>query len=78
MSRAILEAWILGELLKSYIHNGLKAPFYYYRDEDQKEIDLLIIKDSKIFPLKFKKTASPNLGGHQTFSSIRKVKNANW
>ena len=43
MSGAILETWILGELLKSYWHNGRQAPFYFYRDRDQKEIDLLII-----------------------------------
>lgn len=37
MSGAILETWIVGELLKSYRHNGKRAPFFYYRDKDGKE-----------------------------------------
>jgi uncharacterized protein len=74
MSGAILETWILGELLKSYIHNGIKAPFYYYRDKDQKEIDLLIVKDGKIFPLEFKKTASPNNNDIRHFQVLEKLK----
>jgi len=58
MSGAILESWIMAELLKGYWHNGRRDPFYYYRDKDQKEIDLLIIQDGRVYPLEFKKTAS--------------------
>jgi predicted AAA+ superfamily ATPase len=59
MSGAILETWILSELLKGYWHNGREAPFYFYRDKDKKEIDLLIEQNGMLFPLEFKKTASP-------------------
>ncbi len=59
MSGTILETWVLVELLKGYWHNGLQAPFYYYRDKDQKEVDLLIVQDGTIFPVEIKKTASP-------------------
>ena len=59
MSGAILETWILTELLKSYWHNGKVAPFYYYRDKDRKEIDLLIVRDRTVYPLEFKKTTRP-------------------
>ena len=45
MSGPILETWIVAELLKSYWHAGRRAPFYYYRDKDQREIDLLIVQD---------------------------------
>lgn len=60
MSGAILETWVIAELLKSYWHNGRQAPFYYYRDKDQKEIDLLIVQDGKLYPLEIKKSASPD------------------
>lgn len=73
MSGAILETWILGELLKTYWHNGRRAPFYYYRDKDQKEIDLLIIQDGTIYPLEFKKTASPGKGDARHFSVLEKL-----
>ena len=59
MSGAILETWVLGELLKSYWHNGRRAPFYFYRDKDQKEVDLLIVQDGTMYPLEFKKSARP-------------------
>jgi uncharacterized protein len=60
MSGAILETYIFTEILKSYWHNGKRAPLYYYRDKDKKEIDLLIVQDDTIYPLEFKKTGSPN------------------
>ena len=73
MSGAILETWIMGELLKSWWHNGLRAPFYYYRDKDQKEIDLLIIKDGTVYPVEFKKTASPDKRDIRHFSVLEKL-----
>jgi predicted AAA+ superfamily ATPase len=50
MSGAILETWAVAEILKSYWHNGKEAPLYFYRDTDQKEIDLLIESDDTIYP----------------------------
>jgi predicted AAA+ superfamily ATPase len=73
MSGAILETWILGELLKSWRHNGLRAPFYYYRDTDGKEIDLLIMRDGTLYPLEFKKTASPDKRAVRHFSVLEKL-----
>ncbi len=74
MSGAILETWILAELLKGYWHNGRHAPFYYYRDKDQKEIDLLIFQDGTIYPLEFKKTASPTKDDVRHFQTLEKFK----
>ncbi|MDR2891903.1 MAG: ATP-binding protein [Deltaproteobacteria bacterium] len=72
MSGAILETWILGELLKSWQHNGLRAPFYYYRDTEGKEIDLLIVQDGTLYPLEFKKTASPDKSAVRHFGVLEK------
>ncbi len=73
MSGAILETWIIAELLKSWWHNGLRAPFYYYRDTDQKEIDLLIVQDGTVYPLEFKKTASPDKSAIRHFAVLEKL-----
>ena len=73
MSGAILETWILAELLKSWWHNGLRAPFYYYRDTDQKEIDLLIVQDGTVYPLELKKTASPDKNAIRHFGVLEKL-----
>ncbi|MBI5091459.1 MAG: ATP-binding protein [Candidatus Hydrogenedentes bacterium] len=74
MSGAILETWILSEILKSWRHNGRHAPFFYYRDRDQKEIDLLIVQDGTLYPLEFKKTASPDKDAVSHFRLLEKLK----
>lgn len=74
MSGAILETWILSELLKTYWHTGKTAPFYYYRDKDQKEIDLLIIQDDTVYPVEIKKTASPSKADVRNFQTLERLK----
>jgi len=74
MSGAILETWIMAELLKGYWHNGRQAPFYYYRDKDKKEIDLLIVQDGTAYPLEFKKSASPGKDDARHFQVLKKLK----
>ena len=60
MSGPMLETWAVCEILKSYWHNGKEAPLYFYRDTEQREIDLLIEADDVIYPIEIKKTASPS------------------
>lgn len=59
MSGAILESWVVGEIIKSWWHKGKPAPLFYYRDKDTKEVDLLIHQDGVLYPVEIKKTASP-------------------
>ncbi len=73
MSGPMLETWIVAELLKSYWHHGRQAPFYYYRDKDKKEIDLLIVQDERLYPLEIKKTASPHSGDVQAFQTLARL-----
>ena len=70
MSGSILETWIVAELLKSYWHNGRQPPLYYYRDRDQKEIDLLLVQDGIVYPLELKKTASPSRDDVRHFGAL--------
>jgi len=64
----------MSEILKSWWHNGLKAPFYFYRDKDRKEIDLLIVQDGTVYPLEFKKSASPGKDTIRHFQVLQKLK----
>jgi len=73
MSGPILETWIVAELLKSYLHHGLVPPFYYYRDKDKKEIDLLMVRDNTIYPLECKKTASPGKSDARRLVSLENL-----
>ncbi|WP_090141378.1 ATP-binding protein [Limnohabitans sp. DM1] len=68
MSGAILETWAVTEILKSYWHNGKEAPIYFYRDTEQKEIDLLIEVNDVMYPVEIKKTAAPSAQIGKAFS----------
>jgi hypothetical protein len=76
MSGPILESWIFAELFKSYWHNGRQPPFYYYRDKDQREVDLLLVQDQVIYPLEFKKTASPSREDVRHFAALERLGSA--
>lgn len=73
MSGAMLETWVLGEILKSYWHNGLEAPLYFYRDADQQEVDLVIETAGSLFPVEIKKTASPSHNSKRHFAVLEKL-----
>jgi uncharacterized protein len=74
MSGAVFETWVITEIIKSWWHNGREAPFYFYRDKDQKEIDLLVISDGTVYPLEIKKSASPDAGAVKRFQILEKLK----
>lgn len=72
-SGAVLETWVFGEILRSWAHQGRRTPFYFYRDKDKKEIDLLIVQDGTIYPMEFKKTASPDRSVARAFRTLGKL-----
>lgn len=57
-----LETFVISELIKNKRNNNnnLNYDIYFYRDKDNKEIDLIIDIDGKIHPFEIKKTANPN------------------
>jgi predicted AAA+ superfamily ATPase len=73
MSGAMLETWMFTEILKSYWHNGQEANLFFYRDTDQREVDLLIEAGDTLYPVEFKKTASPSQNAARQFSVLEKL-----
>ncbi len=73
MSGHIFETWVIAEILKSYWHNGRRAPLYYYRDKDQYEIDLLIVENGLVHPVEIRKTASPTKSAVKHFAMLKKL-----
>ena len=71
MAGAVFESWCFAEILKSYYHPGQSRPaFFYYRDRDQKEIDLMIeeagdFSDADMLLLPGGMPGSTNLRDHQ-------------
>jgi len=56
---AILENYVVSEIIKTYSNNGMEYYAHYYRDNDSKEVDLVLEGDGKLHPIEIKKTASP-------------------
>jgi predicted AAA+ superfamily ATPase len=73
MSGAFFETWVVTEIIKSYYFQGKRPPLCYYRDKDQREIDLLIIEDHKVYPIEIKKNANPGRDAIKHFAVLEKT-----
>lgn len=73
MNGALLENYTVAEVVKSYQNAGQETYLYYYRDADAKEIDLILERDGKLFPMEIKKTASPPKKLTKVFDLIDKA-----
>ena len=74
MNGAFFENFVVIEVLKNYLNNGKKPSFFFYRDTEQKEIDLIIEQNQKLFPIEIKLTASPNKTMVKNFSILPEEK----
>ena len=71
-SGAIFETYVVNQILKSFANNGKDARkyLYYYRDNNGKEIDLLIIYNNTVYPLKIKKSFNPGKQAIKNFDVV--------
>ncbi|MDR2869885.1 MAG: ATP-binding protein [Deferribacteraceae bacterium] len=73
MSGAFFETWVVSEIVKSYYNAGKQAPLYYYRDKEQKEIDLIIHENGTLYPIEIKKSGNPSRSAIKNFSVLEKT-----
>lgn len=64
---AILENFVVSELLKSYHNNAKECLLWYYRDSNSNEIDMVIESDGMLHPLEIKRSVNP---GSELFSAF--------
>ena len=74
MSGAILETYVIGEILKSYLHNGMEPTMWMYRDANQNEIDIVLEQNGTLYPIEIKKTMNPGLDNCKSFKELEKLK----
>jgi predicted AAA+ superfamily ATPase len=70
----LLESYAFAEILKSYWHNGATPNIYFYRDQDQKEIDFVLEQNMTLYPVEVKKTALPDQHDAKHFKLLSKFK----
>ena len=49
----------VSEILKTYYNSGEQPLLNYYRDNDAKEIDIVMESDGTLHPMEIKKTSNP-------------------
>lgn len=73
MSGAFFETYVVSEIIKSYYNAGKRPPIFYYRDTDNREIDLVIEQDNTLYPIEIKKSGSPKRDAIKYFSVLEKA-----
>lgn len=71
-SGVFFETYVVGEILKSWYNSGREPPFYYYRDIDRREVDLLMVEGGKLYPMEIKKAKNPS-DPDSNFSVLKKL-----
>jgi len=71
------ETWVVSEIVKSYLNAGKSIlDLYYYRDADQREIDLVLEVGRMVYPIEIKMTAKPNKNMAQAFHLLEPITEA--
>ena len=73
MSGAILETFVLSELIKGYYNAGDSPRLAFYRDSNGNEIDMLIQESNVWHPLEIKKSAHPDRSAVKTFGVLKEL-----
>ena len=69
---AILENYVVSEILKSYQNNAQDCLLWYYRDKSSNEIDMVIESDGQLHPLEIKRSVNPGSELVGAFSTLDK------
>lgn len=68
------ETWVVAEIVKSFLNAGQSMrDIYYYRDADQREIDLILELGRTIHPIEIKLSAKPNKRMAQAFRLLEPI-----
>jgi len=76
MAGAMFETFVIGEIIKSWTNVGGVTPnmnFYYFRDRDGNEIDLLVKRNGVLYPIEIKKHINCDKGDIAAFRQLDKI-----
>lgn len=72
MAGAMFETYVISEIIKSYANAGIdtRNRLCYYRDNNNKEIDLIILENGKAYPVEIKKSTNPGKSAVKHFGVL--------
>lgn len=68
---AFFETYVVNEIIKGFVNAGADAEVYFYRDNHQNEIDLVVLENGVLHPIEIKMTSSPNKAMVKSFSCLK-------
>jgi predicted AAA+ superfamily ATPase len=74
MNGAILETFVVSEIIKSYYNAGDSPRMSFFRDSNGREIDLLIQENNIWYPLEIKKSAHPDRNAVKAFAVLDELR----
>ena len=69
----ILENYVVMEIIKSYKNAAKDCLFWYYRDKDNKEVDIILESDGMLHPIEVKRSVNPSTELVGAFSVLDKA-----
>jgi len=73
MAGALFENFIVQETIKKFYNSGKRPAIYYMRTSNGVEVDLLIEKNTKLFPFEIKLTKNPTIGMSKGLEQFQKL-----
>ncbi len=68
------ETFIFNEIRKTYSNAGINQEFYYYRDSDQNEVDIVLVRDGYLSCIEIKSGQSFNASATKSFKKLSGTK----
>ena len=69
---ALFENYVVSEIMKSYLNASKTPHVYFYRDIDNKEIDVILESKGTLYPIEIKSTSTPSIKVCSNFSVLNK------
>ena len=73
MSRAMLETFVVTEIVKSWWHNGRSPRISYYRDKDRREIAVILEENDFLHPMGITRMSRVNKSDVRAFGGVESV-----
>ncbi len=69
---ALFENYVVSEIMKSYLNASKTPHIYFYRDIDNKEIDVILESKGVLYPIEIKSTSTPSIKSCSSFNVLNK------
>ncbi len=66
----MVETFMIGEIMKTHVNGGLDTPFFYYRDSNNNEVDLVMLFNGKLSMIECKSGADLGLSDIKNFGRL--------